>query len=383
MRSLTWVWVCLLLAMPASSEEVLELDELRDAILESRERVGRHERQERALLEQLDESARLLAALGREVRSAQGEAAEAREQAAHFERQSGLARRRLEATREAMSRRVVALYKAGEVGSVRFLFASQTLPELLMRASALETFVEYDAALLLHYREYLAAYDDLEQQAKAAMSLRDVAASRLTKRSAQLSQERAERRRILSRVRWDRTSERSLLVELEKAARALEDTLRALGDTGAGGPVVVGQSFVKRKGRLAPPLDSAIELDFGKVVDQVFRTETFRKGVAFTASGGESVRAVGPGAVRFAGWFRGYGELVIVDHGDEYFSVSGHLDEVFVQVGDVVSEGDTLGSVGETGSLSGPSLYFEIRHGSQPEDPAGWFAPQSVLASPQ
>jgi septal ring factor EnvC (AmiA/AmiB activator) len=382
-RSLTWVWVCLLLAMPASSEEVLELDELRDAILESRERVGRHERQERALLEQLDESARLLAALGREVRSAQGEAAEAREQAAHFERQSGLARRRLEATREAMSRRVVALYKAGEVGSVRFLFASQTLPELLMRASALETFVEYDAALLLHYREYLAAYDDLEQQAKAAMSLRDVAASRLTKRSAQLSQERAERRRILSRVRWDRTSERSLLVELEKAARALEDTLRALGDTGAGGPVVVGQSFVKRKGRLAPPLDSAIELDFGKVVDQVFRTETFRKGVAFTASGGESVRAVGPGAVRFAGWFRGYGELVIVDHGDEYFSVSGHLDEVFVQVGDVVSEGDTLGSVGETGSLSGPSLYFEIRHGSQPEDPAGWFAPQSVLASPQ
>jgi septal ring factor EnvC (AmiA/AmiB activator) len=382
-RSLTWVWVCLLLAMPASSEEVLELDELRDAILESRERVGRHERQERALLEQLDESARLLAALGREVRSAQGEAAEAREQAAHFERQSGLARRRLEATREAMSRRVVALYKAGEVGSVRFLFASQTLPELLMRASALETFVEYDAALLLHYREYLAAYDDLEQQAKVAMSLRDVAASRLTKRSAQLSQERAERRRILSRVRWDRTSERSLLVELEKAARALEDTLRALGDTGAGGPVVVGQSFVKRKGRLAPPLDSAIELDFGKVVDQVFRTETFRKGVAFTASGGESVRAVGPGAVRFAGWFRGYGELVIVDHGDEYFSVSGHLDEVFVQVGDVVSEGDTLGSVGETGSLSGPSLYFEIRHGSQPEDPAGWFAPQSVLASPQ
>ena len=218
MRSLTWVWVCLLLAMPASSEEVLELDELRDAILESRERVGRHERQERALLEQLDESARLLAALGREVRSAQGEAAEAREQAAHFERQSGLARRRLEATREAMSRRVVALYKAGEVGSVRFLFASQTLPELLMRASALETFVEYDAALLLHYREYLAAYDDLEQQAKVAMSLRDVAASRLTKRSAQLSQERAERRRILSRVRWDRTSERSLLVELEKAA---------------------------------------------------------------------------------------------------------------------------------------------------------------------
>ena len=374
---------CSWLAAAALAEEILDLDALRDAILESRDRVGQHERQERAILEQLAESDRLLAALAREVREAAAAAERAREQAIGFERKSRLSRKRLDETRDAMSRRVVALYKAGQVGPVGLLFASETLRELLARASALRTLVEYDASLLVRYREYLAAYEDLEQRANLAESLRGEAAARLKKRSGQLSQERVARRSILHRVRRDRTSERALLVELEKAARALEDKLEALGDASESAPAVVGQRFARRKGRLLPPLDSEIDLGFGKVVDAEFRTETFRKGVEFAASGGESVRAVAPGAVRFAGWFRGYGELVIVDHGDEYFTVSGHLDQIFVQVGDAVSEGDTLGSGGETGSLTGPSLYFELRHGSQPEDPVSWFAPGSVLASPQ
>lgn len=374
--------VSLWVAAPALAQAVPELDELRDAILESRERVGQHERKERAILEQLDQSNRLLAALGREVRGATADVNRAQEQATHFERRSRLARRRLEATREAMSRRVVALYKAGAVGPVRFLFASETMPELLRRAAALETFVEYDASLVERYREYLVAYDDLEQEAKLAMLVRKQATARLTKRSGQLSEERGERRRILSRVRNDRTSERMLLVELEKAARALEETLQALGDTGGGRPPAVSRGFAKRKGRLAAPVDSVIERAFGKVVDAEFQTETLRRGVDFAASDGESVRAVAPGAVRFASWFRGYGELVIVDHGDSYFTVSGHLGEIFVQVGDVVSEGDTLGTVGETGSLTGPRLYFEIRHGSRPQDPADWLESRGRLASP-
>ena len=119
-------------------------------------------------------------------------------------------------------------------------------------------------------------------------------------------------------------------------------------------------------------MEAHLGRDFRKVVDAEFRTETFRTGVEFDAAVGDSVRAVAPGQVRFADWFRGYGKLVIVDHGDQYFTVSGHLSEIFVSVGDVVAEGDTIGSAGATGSLTGPSLYFEIRRGSRPPDPADW-----------
>jgi septal ring factor EnvC (AmiA/AmiB activator) len=108
------------------------------------------------------------------------------------------------------------------------------------------------------------------------------------------------------------------------------------------------------------------------VVDEEFFTETYRRGVVFGADYGDPVRAIAAGHVRYAGWFRGFGRLVILDHGDSYFSVSGHLSEMYVAVGDLAGAGDTIGAVGDTGSLVGSQLYFEIRLGGDPLDPGEW-----------
>jgi septal ring factor EnvC (AmiA/AmiB activator) len=64
--------------------------------------------------------------------------------------------------------------------------------------------------------------------------------------------------------------------------------------------------------------------------------------------------------------------MLILDHGDDYFTVSGHLAELRVAVGDAVAAGEPVGAVGDTGSLQGPRLYFEIRRGAEPLDPAEW-----------
>ena len=84
--------------------------------------------------------------------------------------------------------------------------------------------------------------------------------------------------------------------------------------------------------------------------------------------------AVARGQVRYAGWFRGYGKIVILEHAQGYFTVSGHLEEWSVEVGEVLEAGEVLGRVGETGSLRGPGLYFELRKGRNPQDPALWLS---------
>jgi len=357
-----------------------EIDELRRQIRESRERVGSHERQERALLEELEQSDRLSAALTREVRDAREAAAVARAESERLRVESGRARVALEVTRRAMEKRVVALYKTGEVGVLRFVFASSTIPELMARVAALETFLSYDAKLVDRHARETATLATLVASAREAAAARDAAARHLERRSAELEVERAARRQLLARAREDRTQERGLLIELEKAARALEETLAALGGRSAAEfQGTVGQGFASRRGSLSPPLATRIAQPFGRVVDETYRTETFRKGVDFEAEGGELVPAIAPGVVRFAGWFRGYGRLVIVDQGDEYFTVMGHLAEIFVDVGDTVAEGDTLGTVGDTGSLTGPSLYFEIRHRADPLDPAEWLGARAAV----
>jgi len=351
-----------------------EIDSLRAEIAASRERVVAHEREERNLLHLLERIDRGLEKLREDVEASERRAAAAQAEWASVQDRMRAVEARLADTRRAMSRRAVALYKTGEAGPLRMLFASVDLQEMLWKVSTLGRLLRYDARLVDRFAREEAELRAVEEQAERALAARDAARARLASRSAILQEERAARRELLERVRSDRSQERALLVELERAARALEETLAGLDDTDVPAAALDGSAFERRRGRLGWPAEGSVRSGFGRVVDADYQTETFRNGIEIAAAPGESVRAVARGQVRYAGWFRGYGKIVIVDHGGGYFTVSGHLADIYVAVGDLVEAGDTLGSVGDTGSLRGPSLYFEVRAGSQPLDPAQWLA---------
>ena len=353
-----------------AQDRLEELDDLREKIQDSREKVTTHEADERALLEQLEDVDRRLTETTRERDSARRDVQAARTRVEELQPALKTAQAELAATQRALSARAVALYRGGELGPVRVLFSSASLPEMLSRASALRVLVRHDATLVSRFGEERDLLTEVEAEASAALADSEVADRELDRLAAKLGNDRAGKGKILSRVREDRTFERSFLLELEQAAQALEETIRTLGSRASGGSVAGG--FKERRGQLAPPVSAGISERFGKVVDPEFRTSTFRSGIDFAAKAGASVRAVSVGMVRFAGWFRGYGRIVIVDHGDAFHTISGHLDEIHVKVGTRVDEGDSLGTVGETGSLGGPSLYFELRENGQPVDPEPW-----------
>jgi septal ring factor EnvC (AmiA/AmiB activator) len=77
--------------------------------------------------------------------------------------------------------------------------------------------------------------------------------------------------------------------------------------------------------------------------------------------------------VIYADWFKGYSNMVIIDHGQHYYTLSAQLDEILKKTGDTVFAGEVIGTVGDTGTLTGPGLYFEIRHHGKPLDPVVWF----------
>jgi septal ring factor EnvC (AmiA/AmiB activator) len=83
-------------------------------------------------------------------------------------------------------------------------------------------------------------------------------------------------------------------------------------------------------------------------------------------------RAVHEGKVIFAEWFKGFGQLVIVNHGNGYHTLYGNLSEIFSHVGDIIKENQVIGKVGTSGILNAPGLYFEIRYRGKPLDPAQW-----------
>ncbi len=121
-------------------------------------------------------------------------------------------------------------------------------------------------------------------------------------------------------------------------------------------------------------MDGTLELGYGKVVEPTFQTVTLHKGIDLRAPRGAPVRAVAAGRVAWAGWFKGYGNLVILDHGDGYHSLVAHLASMSTATGEQVAQGALLGTVGDTESTKGSFLYFEIRERGRPVDPRGWIS---------
>ena len=362
-------------ANAAAVDRQEELEGLREAIQGSRERVTAHEADERAFLEQLEDVDKRLLEVSSQRDRARREVAASRSRLERIEPELEAATRKLAKTREALAARAVALYRGGEVGPLRVLFSAESLQDMLSRASALRLLVRHDADLVARLGRERDALDALREEAARTIAEREAANARLTRLAAELADERSSKGAILVAVRKSRKAERAMLLELEQAAQALEETIRTLGrraDRDDAGDA--GSGLGARRGRLRPPVDAQISERFGRVVDPDFKTTTFRSGVDFAAPAGTPVRCVAPGIVRFAGWFRGYGRIVIIDHGEDFHSISGHLDEIDVEVGANVHHSEVIGTVGETGSLGGPSLYFEIRRGGDPVDPEEWLS---------
>ena len=362
-------------ALPAAAARDEDLALVRRAIEESRARVEAYEREQRGLLQALEAIERTAQLLEREVAEAGSRAESARAEHAKLAAQTASQEQKAAATRRALADRAVALYRAGELGSLRLLFSADGMRDFLGRVQVLRRLVARDADLLARHRAVSLALAESREAAAGAATRLERLSGELAERGAELAAERLAKRRIVARLYGDRARERSALAELETAARALEATLAGLGPDQAGAPAPEGPPFVALRRRLDPPVDAPIVSDFGRVVDREFQTKTFRSGVVFDAPAGVPVRAVAAGRVRYAGWFQGYGRLVILDHGSGYYTVSGHLAELRVKLGDGVERGAEIGTVGDSGSLSGPRLYFEIRRGAEPLDPREWLAP--------
>ena len=115
---------------------------------------------------------------------------------------------------------------------------------------------------------------------------------------------------------------------------------------------------------------------FGAQVHPKFGTRTYRNGVDIEAAQGTEVAAVFPGSVIYTGWFKGYGNLIILDHGNDYYTLYAHVADILVKEGDDVRQGGKIATVGDTGALTGPRLYFEVRYQGKPQDPEQWLRHQ-------
>jgi murein DD-endopeptidase MepM/ murein hydrolase activator NlpD len=245
---------------------------------------------------------------------------------------------------------------------------------------------EYDKFLLeqLHGKK-----QEIELSTKTLEDHRD----RLQERSKALEQERQKESSAIKQTNTYLDDIRRQKAVAERAAKEMEDAQAAVGKTiielmrqkkerdeaakkagrSTGGVDYLKDRIAQGRGSMFDwPLRGPLSSPFGQRVHPVFKTKMFHSGIDISSPRGTPVKAAAPGEVLFEGWMRGYGQVVIIDHGRNYSTVYAHMSSTRVKDGTVVGAGTVIGAVGNTGTTTGYHLHFEVREGSTAKDPLSY-----------
>ena len=315
----------------------------------------------------------------REVRAANAKLSSTAQELAAKKAEAAALERALAERQAILHHRVVALYRWQRGGSpMVVLNGTPALASLLQRKHYLQAALAYDQQLAAELRAATEQMVSLQRELAEKISELDSQRQALGAAQEAVRQEARKKKLVLASLRREKETRSRALREMEAAAARLARMLdqmsrRATGrssQTPATPPSGVGLDAMR--GRLDWPVSGLVSAPFGRFKHPEFNAEILRKGIDIDAPLGEVIRAVERGRVVHAGHFSGYGNMVIIDHGERYYTIYGHLSEMLKKNGDEVRRGEILGRVGDSDSWSGAKLYFEMRKDGRSVDPLSW-----------
>ncbi|MEY3020589.1 MAG: hypothetical protein RLZZ272_1573 [Actinomycetota bacterium] len=315
-----------------------------------------------------------------EAELVESEAAAEAAEAAHAEAAAevGLAEAAHRTKVDQLESRLVATFKYGQASLIEVVAGSRGIEDVIVSTAMVGKVVDGDRELV---NEVAVLLEDLTVQREAAAALRaeaDAEVARAALAAAELESLASEQVRVTAEVARARTVAAAALAELQADAKAISDHIEALARSSAeierrlraaeGGDVGdVGSGWVRPvPGRLTSP--------YGNRTHPVYGTIRLHAGVDLAGATGTPIRAARGGTVAFAGWMSGYGQTVILYHGDGLGTLYAHLSSFSVAQGASVSQGSVVGGVGMTGTATGPHLHFEVRRNGTPQNPCGFIA---------
>jgi len=297
-----------------------------------------------------------------------------------------------------VKKRLTAYYRMGSVGLMNVLFSTESLPELLDFKEYFGLMVEHDHTVIQEYlaqlKESSLAREALAQEKFRLLKLAD----EVRENEKELTRILEKKNFLLQQVNREQHLYEQAVREIEEAAADLAATLQRLQTAAAPKPAAADPSsntvtnkkkltletpemlegFPAQKGLLDPPVSGTVINYFRQKVKGRFESSTIAEGVDIRVAKGTEIKAVYDGKIIHSGYLRGYGNLLIIDHGHQYFSLISRAADFYKKEGTKVATGEIIGMTGEGDPLYGEGLHFEIRKGSKPEDPMLWLK-QDVL----
>lgn len=264
-----------------------------------------------------------------------------------------------------MSERILDMYKYGETGRMRTLFASRSVFEAVENAYLLKCVNQRDEDILSQLQERVQNMD-LSRRTMDDQQLR------LKEKTQAVEEQRDKYNQSIKDTNRFISSLRKQKALAEKAAQEAEEAQKAAGAMIAELQRKRARSFIPATGQGSKfdwPVRGVLASPFGNRIHPILKRKILHAGIDIAASNGTAVKTAAPGEVIYNGWLRGYGRVVVVDHGHGFSTLYAHLSASLVQEGQIVRAGAVIARVGKTGNVTGYHLHFEVRQYGTPVNP--------------
>jgi septal ring factor EnvC (AmiA/AmiB activator) len=277
----------------------------------------------------------------------------------------------LKEVEDRLAQRLLAFYKYAKRGYIQLFATSSGLNQLRKRVKYLSVIMKGDRGLLREMADIHKSHRKAVSSMREKLALIDQMKKTEGERLASLKKDLDEKVLLLMKIHKEKEFYETAVEELQFAAQNLKDTLINLEkvpkrETQKKEPP---DGLEKSKGKLPLPFKGKIVKDVSPFGSAVANNQ---KGIYIEGPSGAEINAIFSGRVDYSGWLKGYGQIIVINHGSRFFSVSAHLSERYMEEGDMVEKGEVVGLLGDSESLAGPRLYFEMRRGGVPLDPLKW-----------
>src|SRR5690554_6503968 len=342
----------LLLSWPAMANDDAKLEALKKEIQKLQQWMHSAQKESDQLSQDLRQSDIEIGKINQQVEQTRKLLQEEQDRLKKLQLEQGQLHKHQQQKRDYLSEQIRAAQRLGNDGPVKLLL-HQNDPQ---KAQRMMRFLAYfNDARMERITEILAELKRLDNLAQLIAD-------------SKLKLEQQQQEQLLVKLQQSMANEQKRLQQKEKDRDKLEELLHEVQTILDSRPRSIdARPITTLKGRLPVPTDGRIMQPYGAK-----KYAGHRKGWLIAANAGADVKAVHHGRVIFSDWIRGYGLVLIIDHGRGYLSLYAHNQSLLRDIGSWVNQGDVIASVGRSGGMDFDALYFEIRHAGKTQDPAIW-----------
>ncbi len=353
-----------------------ELFEIQEKLKTNRQKVEESIKKEKSVIERIEDLNNNIKKKTEELEDYDKRISRTQSDISILSQEISLLNSKLVSQKEHLKGRLRALYKQQYGGHALILISARDYQDLIQKSKYVSLIAHYDSKII---NKYGADLEEVISKKRKLEGLNDelkTNKNNVRKMQKALQADRIQKDKLLTMIRSTRKSYEKTITELEKSSKELLQMIEGLKKKRLP-ESVIGKGFRSSMGLLPWPVSGKVVIPFGTYKDPEFNITVFKNGIEIKPDRGEIPKAIAGGRVVYADWFKGYGMLLIIDHGNDYHSLYGNLSEIFLNTGDILTEGKDIGKIGTSTLLNFPTLYFEIRHKGKPVDPMEWLTRKS------